>query len=93
MIDLYAALKNKIMEITRSRFAVPLLDCLFDQPVFTTAVFDNRPGLPGKPMIMNMLGRLKKAGILKVVREGRGRTAQVLALAELINLCEGKEVI
>ena len=44
-------------------------------------------------MILNMLGRLKKAGILKVVREGRGRTAQILALAELINLCEGEDVL
>lgn len=43
-------------------------------------------------MVLNMLGKLKKAGILKVVREGKGRTAQILALAELINVCEGKEI-
>jgi len=44
-------------------------------------------------MIMNMLGRLKKAEILKVVREGSGRRPQILALAELINVCEGSDVI
>jgi hypothetical protein len=44
-------------------------------------------------MIMTLLNQLKNADILKVVVEGRGRRAQVLALAELINLCEGKNVI
>jgi hypothetical protein len=44
-------------------------------------------------MILNMLGRLKSAGILKVIQESRGPHAQVLALAQLVNLCEGKEVI
>jgi uncharacterized membrane protein len=27
--------------------------------------------MPSKPMILNMLARLKKAGIIKVIREGR----------------------
>jgi hypothetical protein len=44
-------------------------------------------------MIMSMIGKLKQDGILKTVREGSGRRAQVLALAELINLCEGRAAI
>ena len=44
--------------------------------------------MPSKPMIMNMLGKLKQSGALKVQREGRGRTAQVLVLRSLVNLCE-----
>ncbi len=31
-------------------------------------------------------------GTLKTVREGRGRRPEVLALSELIHLCEGKKV-
>jgi hypothetical protein len=42
---------------------------------------------------MTLLRKLRGAGILRVLRESRGRRAQVLALAELINLCEGKEVL
>ena len=42
--------------------------------------------------IANLLRDLRDHDILKVVREGRGRRAQVLALASLINLCEGTEV-
>ena len=53
IIDLYDRMKSGIIELTHSRYAVPLLDCLFDQPVFTSSLFDDRPGMPGKPMITN----------------------------------------
>jgi len=49
--------------------------------------------MPSLPMIMNMLGKLKKAGIIMVLREGRGRRPQILALAELLNICEGKKLL
>jgi Fic family protein len=93
IIDLYNRMKSRIIDLTHSQYAVPLLDCLFDQPVFTSSLFDEKLGMPSKPMVMNMLGRLKSAGILKVVREGSGRRPQILALAELINVCEGSDVI
>ena len=50
-------------------------------------------GMPTKAAILTLLNKLKKGGVLKVMREGSGRRPQVLALAELINLCEGKDVI
>jgi hypothetical protein len=93
IIDLYGRLKKGIIDLTHSQYAVPLLDCLFGQPVFTSTLLDDHPGMPSKPMVANMLGRLKKAGILKVMREGSGRRPQILALAELINICEGADII
>ena len=48
---------------------------------------------PSRQAIAQLLRVLREANILKVVREGSGRRAQVLALAELINLAEGKPVI
>ncbi len=44
-------------------------------------------------MIMNLLGKLKRENILATVREDRGPHPQVLALAELVNLCEGKKLL
>jgi hypothetical protein len=93
IMDLYERLKIRVLELTHSQFAVPMLDVLFTRPVLRSTEFDGIKGMPSKPMIMNMLGKLKQDGILKVVREGGGRRAQVLALAELINLCEGKKEI
>lgn len=91
--NLYEELKQQILNLTHSQYAVPLLDNMFDQPIFCSSRLDGKSNTPSRPMIMNMLGRLKKAGILKVIAEGRGPHAQVLALAQLVNLSEGKEVV
>lgn len=93
MINLYSELKHKVLDLTHSQFAVPLLDLMFARPVFKSSEFKGKPTMPSYPMIANLLGRLKAAGILKVVREGSGRRPQMLALTELINLCEGRKVI
>lgn len=93
IMALYEDLKHRVLELTHSQFAVPLLDLLFEQPVFRSSTLEGRPGMPSRPMIMNLLGRLIQEGILKTVREGSGRRARILALPQLVNLCEGKEVI
>jgi Fic family protein len=93
MIDLYHQLKIRMIDLTRSQYAVPLLDRLFEQPVFASSQFAERSGMPSKPMVINLLAKLKNAGILKVVREGSGRRPQILALAELVNICEGTEIL
>jgi Fic family protein len=88
IIDLYADLKTRILELTHSQYAVPLLDCLFDQPIFTSSVFDNRHGMAGKPMVLNMPGKLKQAKVITVLRPGSGRRPQILALSQLLAICE-----
>jgi hypothetical protein len=70
-----------------------MLDVLFARPILRSSDFETQPGMPSKQMIMSLIGKLKQDGILKTVREGSGRRAQVLALAELINLCEGRAAI
>ena len=42
---------------------------------------------------MQMLRRLRKAGILKTVRKGRARQGEMFAFVELLNLCEGKKLL
>lgn len=93
VFDLYERLKSRVIDLTHSQFAVPLLDQMFKQPVFPSNILKDLPGEPTKATILGLLNKLKKGGVLKVMREGSGRRPQVLALAELINLCEGKEVI
>ena len=94
IMELYARLKTRVIELTHSQFAVPLLDQIFQRPLFQSShlSFSTHPK-PSRQAVANLLRTLREAGILKVVREGSGRRAQVLAHAELINLCEGKEVI
>jgi Fic family protein len=92
IMDLYEKLKAQVISLTHSQFAVPLLDALFEKPIFPSTSLAGRPGMPSQQMIMHMLGKLKDAGVLKVRREGRGRRAQILTLPSLVNLCEGREV-
>lgn len=93
IMDLYERLKERVLNLTRSQYAVPMLDLLFERPILRSSDLEGHKGMPSKPMIMNMLGKLKQDDILKVVRAGSGRRAQIVALVELVNLCEGKKVI
>jgi Fic family protein len=93
IIELYERLKTKLIELTHSRFAVPLLDHLFDQPIFRSSQLTRHSQMPSLPTVMQMLRRLRKASILKTVRKGRGRRAEIFAFVELLNLCEGKKVM
>ena len=92
IMDLYEKLKAQILALTHSQYAIPLLDAIFERPLFQSTSLNKRPDMPSIPMIMNMLAKLKQAGILKVRHEGRGRRAQVLVLPSLVNLCEGRKV-
>lgn len=91
--QLYEEFKQQILSLTHSQYAVPLLDNMFRQPVFRSSSIAAEPNMPSRPMVWSMLGKLKKANILKTITEGRGPHAEVLALARLVNLCEGKEVL
>lgn len=93
IIDLYNRLKDEVRNLTHSQYAVPLLDRLFDRPIFASSELESRPELPSKQTVMVMLSRLKEAGILIVLREASGRRPQILAFRELLNLCEGHEVL
>ncbi len=94
IMELYENLKARVIEITRSQYAIPLLDQIFERPLFQSTHFKfSGVPQPGRVTISNLLRALIKAGILKVLKEGSGRRPQVLALADLLNLCEGKKVI
>jgi DNA-binding IscR family transcriptional regulator len=43
--------------------------------------------MPSKPVVMELIRKLRQAGILTVIREARGGRGQILALSELVNLC------
>lgn len=93
IIDLYERLKDQLIELTHSQFAVPLLDHMFEFPIFPSNSLKRLPNNPTHATILALLNKLKKAGILKVLSESSGRRPQTLAFTELINLCEGEEIV
>ena len=94
ILDLYERMKARVLELTHSQYAVPLLDQIFERPIFLSTHFKFPAGFkPSRQAIAHLLRLLREADILTVMQHGRGRRAQVLALAELVNLCEGKNII
>jgi len=92
VLDLYERLRKQVIELTRSRYAVPLLDFCFEHPVFSSSQLFERPEMPSKAAVSGMLGKLKEAGILQTVRAASGRRPQILQLRELIQLSEGRQL-
>ncbi len=93
ILDLYERLKTRVLSLTHSQYAVPLLDQMFERPVFEGGHLKFRDRPPSRAAIANLLRALRKGGVLKMLREGSGRRAAVYAFADLINLCEGKRVV
>lgn len=91
--ELYQAKKVQVVELTRSPWAVAVLDHFFQQPVFSASALARKKHGPSRQTLTILLAKLKKAGILKTVHPARGRRAEVLAFADLINLCEGRGVV
>ena len=93
IMDLYEHLKARVIELTHSQYAVPLLDQIFERPFLrSTDIRLVGDQSPSRQAIASLLRILRDNGILKVAREGSGRRAHVLVFPELINLCEGKKV-
>ncbi len=93
ILSLRERLVREVSRLTRSRHTILLLDRIFRQPIFEPSSLFADKALPSKPAVMTLLGKMRDAGILRVLRQAKGRQAQILALAELVNLCEGREVM
>ena len=91
--DLYERLKLRVLGLTHSQYAVPLLDFMFERPIFRSSSVSKLPQMPSVPMVSILLTKLRESGILLTLREGAGSRPHILALAELINLCEGRRVM
>jgi Fic family protein len=92
MLALYADMKRRIAELTRSQHAIAVLDALFDRPVFQSGDFVQRTGIP-KQSALPFLRTLRDAGILHVLRESSGRRSAVLAFKDLLNCAEGRVIL
>ena len=93
ILDLYQDLKQRVIDLTRSQYAVPLLDQLFTRPVFESGhlEFGERP--PTRAAVASLLRTLREAEVIKPLRGASGRRPAIFAFADLINLCEGRIVL
>lgn len=92
ILDLYSEMKQRIVEITRSQYAIRALDWMFARPIFASSDFTEDTGIP-KPTARRLLSALREGGVIKTLVPGRGRRAAVLVLPALLNVAEGRQVV
>jgi Fic family protein len=92
ILALYDRLKSEIIQLTHSQWSIPLLDAMFKQPVFSGSQLALKKPAPTRAAVTNLLRALQQGKVIKVVTPGAGRRGTVYALAELVNLTEGKKV-
>lgn len=88
---IYERMKGRITELTRSKHALRVLDSLFDRPIFPSGDFLKRSGI-SRPTGLEVLRKLRDAGILNFIQEARGSRSALFAFRELLNITEGRTV-
>ena len=91
IIDLYDRMKERVADLTRSRYAIRALDWMFDRPIFRGADFAASAGLAERTA-RRILDVLCAGGVLQVIDPGSGRRTTVLVFPELLNVAEGRPV-
>lgn len=89
--SLYESMKVTVTELTRSHYALRVLDTLFDRPIFLASEFVERSNIP-RTSALPFLVKLKNAGYLHVLREASGRKSTLFAFRQLLNCVEGRDL-
>ncbi len=88
IIKLYNSLKENIIDLTRSRYAIHALDWIFERPIFRSTDFITQPAIRSPPAARRILIALREGGILETIVAGRGRRAAILAFPALLSIVE-----
>jgi Fic family protein len=90
ILQLHQKLRGRMFELTNSRYAITLLDAMFVQPIFSSSNIIARKDMPGRPMVLRLMGRLVEDGTLKILVAGTGAKPTVYSMHELVRLCESR---
>ena len=85
ILDLYSAKKDKISALTRSRYAIQMVDTLFKMPAFTATRFIAESKIP-KVTAMRNLRILEKNNVLEVVRFASGSMPALYMFRKLVEI-------
>lgn len=87
MTALYEASKASFAEATNSAFAITVLDYVFAHPVFTVPSLkqETNPHI-SSPGVVLILNKLRDAGLIEMVRQGRGKRPSIYRFNALMAL-------
>ena len=91
ILKLYEQKKEQIHNLTHSQYTLHTLDFIFERPIFSATELAKSGKVPA-PSAKTILSDLRKANIIKTLRDSSGRRAAVFAFRELLNIAEGRKV-
>lgn len=92
IFDLYGSMKKEIQSLTKSQFALPVLDVLFAHPIFSSTEFMHRAGIKNRTTALTILNHLQQAGIIKTWRKSAGSSSAIHAFPNILNIAEGRAI-
>jgi Fic family protein len=91
ILELYEHLKPEVVDWTHSQYAIPALDWLFERPIFNSSEFISNTEIPDSTA-RRLLRSFKGEGLLREIREARGRRPAAYAFPRLLNIAEGHDI-
>ena len=91
ILELYEAMKGRVAEVTRSRYAIHILDWIFERPIFNSGSFTAKAEVPDRTA-RRLVAAFGDDGILQVMRPGDGRRGAILVFPDLLDIAEGRDV-
>ena len=90
ILELYEEMKDLVLKVTNSRYAIRALDSIFRHPVLTSAQFvegtDSSP-----PTARRILRRLCESGVLQKIDPAHGRRPALFVFHRLLDIAEGRK--
>ena len=90
LLRLHDKLRQKVRDLTTSRFALPMLEAMFPHPIFRASVLQLKAGMPQKPQFSKLIEVMIEANILKTLVSPSGSRSGIYSLHELVRLCESR---
>ncbi len=90
ILDLHEEMKSRVPDVARTRYAVEVLDWMFERPIFSSVQLARETALSA-PTARRILRRLCDADILHEAVPGRGRRPGIFVFPSLMRVAEGGE--
>lgn len=88
ILRLYEEMKDRVVEVTNSRYAIRALDSIFRRPVFASAQFVEGTE-SSAPTARRILRRLCDSGVLQRIDPAGGRRPALFVFRHLLEIAEG----
>lgn len=85
VLNLYKEMRNRIVDLTKSPYALKVLDSLFTTPIMKTANFIKVAEIEPKSA-HRIISKLKSENILVTIQKHSGRTSEILVFDQLYQI-------